>query len=183
MLEVAGLEGKGVPVGAAMRRGEARRALGGVALNTYDSAAAAEADRAQQLRPLAALGAWDRALRRDKLAAWCITGTRGRIYADGMGWVPHVTGRSALHWSAVRARLMTSCTVTMDGDDEGVARLARSADARAGGGDTGGSGHLGASGRVHRAQGAPQAHWLLVSPTGNADLGRRDRRERGGLGE
>ena len=39
---------------------------------TYDTIAEAEADRAQQLRLLAALGAWDRALRRDELAAWRI---------------------------------------------------------------------------------------------------------------
>jgi hypothetical protein len=41
--------------------------------------AEAEADGAQQPRLIAALGAWDRALRRDELAAWCITGTRGCI--------------------------------------------------------------------------------------------------------
>jgi hypothetical protein len=53
--------------------------------NTYEDAAEAEADRAQQLRLLAALGAWDRALRRDELAAWCIQGTRGSIYTSGDG--------------------------------------------------------------------------------------------------
>jgi hypothetical protein len=63
-------------------------------VNTYETAADAEADRAQQLRLLAALGAWDRALRRDELAAWCITGTRGRIYTagDGKTWVKAVGG-------------------------------------------------------------------------------------------
>jgi hypothetical protein len=90
---------------------------------TYSSAAEADADRAQQLRLLAALGAWDRALRRDELAAWCIQGTRGRIYTDGKGWVIYVSGRSVRHWSAVRARLAAFCTVTQNGDDEGVARL------------------------------------------------------------
>ena len=92
--------------------------------NTYEGAADAEADRAQQLRLLAALGAWDRALRRDELAAWCITGTRGRIYTDGKGWVLYVAARSARHWSAVRAKLpFAFATITMDGDEEGVARL------------------------------------------------------------
>jgi hypothetical protein len=92
-------------------------------MNTYESAADAEADRAQQLRLLASLGAWDRALRRDDLAAWCITGTRGRIYTDGKGWVLYVAGRSVRHWSAVHAKLAGFCTIAQDGDDEGVARL------------------------------------------------------------
>ena len=92
-------------------------------MNTYEDAADAEADRGQQLRLLAALGAWDRALRRDELAAWCIQGTRGRIYTDGQGWVLYVAGRSVRHWSAVRAKLSAFCTITQDGDDEGVARL------------------------------------------------------------
>ena len=92
-------------------------------MNTYDNAAEAEADRAQQLRLLAALGAWDRALRRDELAAWRIQGTRGHIYTDGKAWVMYVPGRSARHWSAVRAKLAAFCAITQDGDDEGVARL------------------------------------------------------------
>jgi hypothetical protein len=90
---------------------------------TYSSAAEADADRAQQLRLLAALGAWDRALRRDELAAWCIHGTRGHVYTDGRGWVMYVAGRSVRHWSAVRAKLATFATITQDGDEEGVARL------------------------------------------------------------
>jgi len=92
-------------------------------VNTYDNAAEAEADRAQQLRLLAALGAWVRALRRDELAAWRIQGTRGHIYTDGKAWVMYVSGRSARHWSAVRAKLAAFCAITQDGDDEGVARL------------------------------------------------------------
>jgi hypothetical protein len=90
---------------------------------TYATAAEAEADRVQQLRLLAALGAWDRALRRDELAAWAIMGTCGRIYTDGKGWVLYACGRSVRHWSAVRAKLATFATITQDGDDEGVARL------------------------------------------------------------
>jgi hypothetical protein len=46
--------------------------------DTYNSAAEAEADRAQQQTLLEALGAWDRALRRDECGAWRIDGTRGR---------------------------------------------------------------------------------------------------------
>jgi hypothetical protein len=92
---------------------------------TYATAAEADADRAQQLRLLAALGAWDRALRRDELAAWCIAGTRGHIYTSGDGktWLAYVAGRSVRHWSAIRAKLAALCTITQDGDDEGVARL------------------------------------------------------------
>jgi hypothetical protein len=90
---------------------------------TYASVPEAEADRTQQPRLLAALGAWDRALRRDELAAWAIMGTRGRIYTDGKGWVLHVAGRSVRHWSAVRAKLAAFATITQDGDEEGVARL------------------------------------------------------------
>jgi hypothetical protein len=90
---------------------------------TYATSDEAEADRAQQLRLLAALGAWDRALRRDELAAWCIQGARGRIYTDGRAWVMHVSGRSVRHWSAVRVKLAAFCTITQDGDEEGLARL------------------------------------------------------------
>ena len=92
---------------------------------TYATNDEADADRAQQLRLLAALGAWDRALRRDELAAWCIQGTRGSIYTSGDGktWVMYVACRSARHWSAVRAKLAAFTTITQDGDDEGVARL------------------------------------------------------------
>jgi hypothetical protein len=44
--------------------------------DTYDSAAEAEADRAQQKDLLTALNAWDRALRRDECGAWCIHGNK-----------------------------------------------------------------------------------------------------------
>jgi hypothetical protein len=48
--------------------------------DTYDSAAEAEADRAQQLALLAALNATERALRRDECGAWRINGRN-----DGAG--------------------------------------------------------------------------------------------------
>jgi hypothetical protein len=56
---------------------------------TYDSAAEADADRAQQRELLTALGAWDRALRRDECGAWCICGQHGNIltWGDGRTWV------------------------------------------------------------------------------------------------
>ena len=91
---------------------------------TYDTGAEADADRAKQKQLLAALDAWDRALRRDECSAWCITGSSGRIYTwgDGNTWVLYVECRSARHWSATKARL-AFCTVTQDGEDEGCLRL------------------------------------------------------------
>ena len=41
----------------------------------------------------------------------------------GKGWVLHVACRSARHWSAVRVKLAGFCTISMDGDEEGVALL------------------------------------------------------------
>ena len=57
-------------------------------VNTYDSTTEAEADRAQQRELLAALGAWDRALRRNECGAWTIIGSRGSIhtFGDGQTW-------------------------------------------------------------------------------------------------
>jgi hypothetical protein len=68
--------------------------------NTYDSAAEADADRAQQKELLTALNGWDRALRRDECGAWTIIGKQGSIHTwgDGKSWVPFVACRS------VRAR-------------------------------------------------------------------------------
>ena len=42
--------------------------------DTYNSAAEAEADRAQQKALLVALNAWDRALRWNECGAWCLRG-------------------------------------------------------------------------------------------------------------
>jgi hypothetical protein len=84
----------------------------------------AEADREQQLHLLAALGAWDRALRRDECSAWCVSGKTGSIHTwgDGRTWVLFVMCRSARHWTATKQRL-AFCTVTQDGDYEGCLRL------------------------------------------------------------
>jgi hypothetical protein len=65
--------------------------------DTYDSAAEAEADRAQQKVLIAALSAWDRALRRDECGAWCVSGERGSIHTwgDGKTWALYaLAGRS-----------------------------------------------------------------------------------------
>jgi hypothetical protein len=73
---------------------------------------------------LTALGAWDRALRRDECGAWTISGTRGTVHTwgDGKTWVLYVACRSALHWTHTKKRL-GFCQVTQDGDDEGCLRL------------------------------------------------------------
>jgi hypothetical protein len=92
--------------------------------DTYDSAADADADRGQQKALLAALCAWDRALRRDECGAWRVSGKQGSIHTwgDGRSWVLYVACRSERHWTATKARL-SFCTVTQDGDDEGCLRL------------------------------------------------------------
>lgn len=92
--------------------------------DTYDSASDAEADRTQQRELLAALGAWDRGLRRDECGAWCISGQRGtiRTFGDGKSWVVYVNCRSVRHWTATKARL-SFCELLQDGDAEGCLRL------------------------------------------------------------
>jgi hypothetical protein len=92
--------------------------------DTYENETEAEADRAQQKALLAALNAWDRALRRDECGAWAIRGSRGTIHTwgDGRSWVLFVACRSALHWTYTKRRL-SFCTVTQDCDDEGCLRL------------------------------------------------------------
>jgi hypothetical protein len=91
---------------------------------TYPSAAEAEADRAQQKLMLAVLNAWDRALRRDECGAWCISGTCGTLHTwgDGKSWALYVSCNSGQHWTWVKKKL-SFCTVTQDGDEEGVLRL------------------------------------------------------------
>src|SRR5262245_11874809 len=95
-------------------------------VNTYDSASAAESDRAQLRELLAALGARDRSLRRDECGAWAIIGSRGTIHTlgDGQTWVLFVACRSPTHWTYTKRRL-AFCTLTQDGDDEGTLRLHR----------------------------------------------------------
>lgn len=95
-------------------------------MDTYETAAEAEADRAQQKAMLAALNGWAQALRRDECGAWRIIGKHGSIHTwgDGKGWVLWVGCRSPLHWTHTKRRL-SFCEVTQDGDDEGCLRLHR----------------------------------------------------------
>jgi len=93
-------------------------------INTYDSGSESDADRAQQKALLGALGAWDRALRRDECGAWAVTGSRGTIHAwgDSRTWVLYISCHSPRHWTATKARL-AFCKLTQDGEDEGCLRL------------------------------------------------------------
>ena len=95
-------------------------------VNTYDSASEAEADRAQLRELLAALGAWDRSLRRDECGAWAIIGSRGTIhtFGDGQTWLVSIACRSPMHWTYTKQRL-AFCGLCQDGDDEGTLRLHR----------------------------------------------------------
>jgi hypothetical protein len=94
--------------------------------DTYECAAEAETDRAQQWQLLAALGAWSRALCRDTCNAWCIRGVEGHIYTwgDGKTWALWVHCRSPRHWTAAKRRL-AFCELTQDCDAEGCLRLRR----------------------------------------------------------
>jgi hypothetical protein len=94
--------------------------------DTYDTAAEAEADRAQQLSLLSALNATGRALRRDECGAWCISGERGSIHTwgDGKSWVLYVACRSARHWTSTKPRL-GFCEMRLDCETEGTLRLHR----------------------------------------------------------
>jgi hypothetical protein len=93
-------------------------------INAYDSAQESDAHRAQQKALLAALGAQDRALRRDECGAWAISGKHGSIstWGDGETWVVFVGCRSAQHWTWTKKKL-SFCSVTQDGDNEGCLRL------------------------------------------------------------
>jgi hypothetical protein len=97
---------------------------GDVMGDTYETAAEAEADRAQQRAMLTTLSASDRALRRDECGVWRIAGTRGAIHTwgDGKSWVLFVTARSERHWTWLKRKL-GFCQVTQDGDGEGCLRL------------------------------------------------------------
>ena len=119
---------------------EARKTSGAVirramAALTYRNSDDERADKAQQERLLAALDAWDRALRRDENAAWIIRGKHGTIctwgdpqrsasavYAQPVSTVD--AEGSARAWVSAKHKLAV-LTVTQDGDSEGVFRLDR----------------------------------------------------------
>src|SRR5262249_22438838 len=76
--------------------------------DTYNSAAEAETDRAQQKAVLAPLNAWDRALRRDECGAWCIRGERGSIHTWGDAAIPDSIGADRICYaSATRIAFLT----------------------------------------------------------------------------
>jgi hypothetical protein len=80
-------------------------------------------ERAHIERLLTALDATARALKRDGCRDWAIKGKRGRIYADGSGFLIVVsTGNSIRLWANTKRKL-GFCRVTQDGDDEGCLHL------------------------------------------------------------
>lgn len=91
---------------------------------TYKSNLDAKADRARLVRLQDALNAAKNSLRRDECGAWCIEGRCGRVYTwgDGSSYCVQVRSRSKRHWTATKNRL-TFCTLTQDGEEEGVFRL------------------------------------------------------------
>jgi hypothetical protein len=96
----------------------------GARLDTYDTTADAEKDKAQQQSLLDALDASPSALRRDECGAWAIRGSRGIIHTwgDGRTWVMYTACRSGQSWTWAKKRLAFA-DVTQDGDDEGAFRL------------------------------------------------------------
>jgi hypothetical protein len=85
----------------------------------------AKRDRDQLDLLLAAIGGPLSTLRRDVTTAWILSGQFGYVstWGDGATWMVVVFCRSPRHWSAVKAKLAGFCTVTQDGNGEGVFRL------------------------------------------------------------
>jgi hypothetical protein len=94
---------------------------------TYRDQRDKDADKAQQLKLLVALGARECALRLDECECWRIGGNRGHIYTwgDDQSWVMYCRCRSSKAWAFAKRRLAGYAKVTQDGDDEGCLRLDR----------------------------------------------------------
>jgi hypothetical protein len=80
-------------------------------LDTYETKAEADADRAQQQELLSALGGWQRALQIDPCGAWVLAGTRGRVFAwgDGKTWLLHAETSSERADTYAHSRLAPLC--------------------------------------------------------------------------
>src|SRR6516164_3553311 len=74
---------------------------------------------------LTAVNGAKNALRRDGCGDWVIAGSRGTIRACNGTFSVFVACRSRRHWFFVRQALDGFCSITQDGDDEGVLRLTR----------------------------------------------------------
>ena len=126
---------------------------------------AAEADRAQQLRLLAALGAWDRALRRDDCGAWCISGKTGSIHTwgDGATWALFVDvpiGQALDGYQAAPRVLHRHPGLRR----RGLPAVAPATHGRPGGCHPGRAGHPEAPGGLHRDAGATEGLCLRLGP-------------------
>ena len=82
-------------------------------------------DRADLAVLLTAVNGAKNALKRDECGDWIIIGTRGTIRACNGTFSVFVACWSRRHWFFVRQALAGFCSVTQDGDDEGVLRLTR----------------------------------------------------------
>jgi hypothetical protein len=82
-------------------------------------------DRADLAVFLTAVNGAKNALKRDECGDWIIIGTRGTIRACNGAFSVFVAGRSRRHWFFVKKALAGFCSITQDGDDEGVLRLTR----------------------------------------------------------
>jgi hypothetical protein len=94
---------------------------------TYRDQREKDADKAQQLKLLEALGARESTLRLDECECWRIGGGRGYIYTwgDNQSWVMYCRCRSSKAWAFAKRRLAGFARVTQDGDDEGCLKLDR----------------------------------------------------------
>lgn len=80
-------------------------------------------ERAHLERLLTALDVTHRAIWRDGCGDWAIKGKRGRIYADGGGFLVVVSAGAFLRgWANIKGKL-PFCRVTQDGDAEGCLHL------------------------------------------------------------
>jgi hypothetical protein len=92
---------------------------------TYKNAELAIGDKAELEKLMAALAVSNSTLRRDDCGLWVLRGSRGCVstWGDGASWALTFTGEvSPLQWTWHKKRL-SFCTVTQDGEIDGVFRL------------------------------------------------------------
>jgi hypothetical protein len=94
---------------------------------TYKNSELAGVDKAELEKLMIALAVSDSTLRRNEDGLWVLRGSRGYVstWGDGASWALTFTDEvSPLQWTWHKKRL-AFCTVTQDGDIDGVLRLAR----------------------------------------------------------
>ncbi|MDN4984651.1 hypothetical protein QY049_15720 [Bradyrhizobium sp. WYCCWR 13022] len=82
-------------------------------------------DRAELDTLRCAINATGSSLKRDECGDWTLSASRGAVrVCDGV-YRAYVGCRSARHWGSVKKSLDAFCTVTLDGDQEGIVRIDR----------------------------------------------------------